>query len=322
VNVKSLPNFYKFINRRGIVLIFGGEGLAGDDKINNEKNLLKICIYVTLVIFNWLTIVKIISHLSIIFDFLLLLTGCNSVEPGESTIIDSTIRFKIYESFPETNNNNIGESKIYIYLFTEKEYPCLGYQLNLDEHIYEKNIDINIHDIIIPDGGCPTAFGPASCYLILDLSNGEYYLDIEVNRQVDRYLVKISDSEITIQDYTLNRISESLYHRYFRFPKFSFAYYCGTSIENKYICNDFLDTLQSKISIREFSFPGNGEKPYPDSLGGHNYEMAKYFLYDSETDFNKIGEILGEYKNEVLKNNEANISIYNWQNKHFYSWLY
>ncbi len=260
-----------------------------------------------------------------IFIFIIasaIFAGCNSVTPDISKPIDSKIRFEIYESHSASVNSNEGYPELHIGLFTEKYYPCSNYGLNFIRNTFGENITIDLISLRIPNI-CLTSFGPATADLPLGVGAGKYNLKIKMNGELDSYIINISDSVVTISNGP-GKISSTAYYKYFRYPKNSFAYYCGTTVEDKYICDDFLDTLKSKINIKEYYFPNDGRKPYPDSLGGHYYEMpAKFFIYNSGQDFDKIDTILSSYKKSVIKDKQGiGISIVNWENKYFYSWLY
>jgi hypothetical protein len=252
---------------------------------------------------------------------LIFLQDCNTVESGINTRIDSKIVLKFYEWYPVINDKEIGTPKIYLNLFTEKQYPCCNYGLKLQKTVNGNDISIKIYNVIEPNV-CLTAFGPVSEVLPLDLPNGNYNLKVYTNRLVDNFVITISNEKIFIKGQS-NKNSYSLYDTYYRFPKNSFAYMCGTLASTKYIYDDFLDTLKSKISLREFTFPTNGQKPYPDSMGGHYYERAaKYFIYESEEEYDKIGQILNTYtKNHSQDMYGVSIRITNWLNKSYFSWL-
>ncbi len=249
------------------------------------------------------------------------LQNCNTVEPGSDTFIDSKIVLKFYEWYPVINDKELGIPKIYLSLFTEKQYPCCNYGLRLQKSINGNDISIRIYNVIEPNI-CLTSFGPASEVLPLDLPNGDYNLRIYSNQVLDTYLLTITDKYISIKVRS-SKNSYALYENYFRFPENSLVYMCGTLIATKYIFDDFLDTLKSKIRLQEYTFQNNGQKPYPDSMGGHYYEKpAKYFIYESEEEFDKIGQIMNVYtKNHSKDMFGVGISITNWLNKKFYSWL-
>ena len=265
------------------------------------------------------------SSLKIITVLLIQLTfiaGCNSISPNNNVKLDSKVKFEIYEAHPASVNSNIGIPEIHLRIITEKIYPCSNYRINTFQNISGGNISIYLPSLNVPDI-CLTSLGPAIADIPLNLINRKYNLKLIFNGITDNYDVDISDSVIYLNN-NVGDMSTPVYYKYFRYPKNSFAYYCGTLIEDKYICDDFLDTLKSYLKLKEFYFPQDGQKPYHDSLGGHYYEMpARFFIYNNDEDFNKIGNILSSYKKNVIKDKQGiGISIVNWMNKSFYSWQY
>ena len=57
---------------------------------------------------------------------------------------------------------------------------------------------------------------------------------------------------------------------------------------------------------------------------GHHYDMpAKYFFYEKDEDFDKAGEILKSYtQNVIAQYSGVGISLINWKNKKYLSWLF
>jgi hypothetical protein len=259
--------------------------------------------------------------LCLILIYTILLQSCKTVEPVASAPVDSKINFKLYEWHPVSNNDDIGKPEIFLNMSTDKSYPCCNYGLNFTKVISGKNITLTIYSVSEPDI-CLTAFGPAVESIPCNLPDGAYNLGIIINHVQDKYSVTISDKNIYIKSIS-NKNSYPLYENYYRYPAKSFAYFCGTNLNSKYIWEDFLDTLKSKISITEYTFPDSGQKPYPEIMGGHYYDPpAKYFTYNSEEDYDKIGQIMNTYtKNHSKDMDGVGISVTNWLNKNFYSWI-
>jgi hypothetical protein len=255
------------------------------------------------------------------FIIMVLLQSCSNVEPVTSKAIDSKVIFKFYEWYPVNNGNQTGAPEMYLGIYTEKAYPCCNYTLNSTKVINGKDISITLNSLIEPDI-CLTAFGPATENLPFKLQNGEYNFSINLNHVKNNYTVNVSNKNITVKANSGDNTTP-LYHNYYRYPANTFVYMCGTTLTSKYIYEDFLDTLKSKINIVEYKFPEDGQKPYPNSMGGHYYEPhAKYFTYQSEEDFDKIGKTMNAYIKSHLNDWEGvGISITNWLNKNFYSWI-
>ncbi len=259
---------------------------------------------------------------AIILLLLFLLNGCEylSSDPVQNTLpIEGNLLFNFSESYE--NYNKASLPVLYFNLKTEKEYGCLNYNISTDIKLSGNNLDVFIKGIQGPNI-CLTAIGPAVSSTALDLPAGNYKLTLHAEYFSDTYDFSVSDKSITIDQSNYTE-TKPMYRVNWRYPQNSFVYMCGTLTEDSSICNDFLDTLKSKINLQEFTFPDSGKIPYPTTSAGHYYDMpARYFYYKDETDFNKIGEILKDYKNKYLQNKKGyGIQIVNWLNKYLYSWL-
>jgi hypothetical protein len=253
--------------------------------------------------------------LSIIFLF-----SCKIDKPTYSEFhpLEGKIIFNLIERYE--NYNEVGDPKIMLSMRTEKIYPCFNYSIITEVLHLGKEISVVISGVYIPNV-CLTALGPARYQTFLDLSVGEYLLSFSYRGAVDQYVLKVSDSsiEIACKDSSFTRLQFPLFWRY---PPKSFAYLCGTATETKWICDDFLDTLQSNIKLEEFQFPDSGVIPYPTSSMGYYSDMpAKYFLYEKEEDFDDAIELLERYSQEVIVNYKGvGVSLINWRNKNYGSW--
>lgn len=258
----------------------------------------------------------------LIFIYLILSNGCEylSSDPDYKKLpIEGNLSFNISESY--VDYNKAGLPVIFFSLKTEKIYGCFNYQIITDITSSGDNVDVNILGIEATNI-CLTALGPASSRTEIDLPDGSYNLKIHSADFSDSYNLSVTDKSINI-DGNNHTGTKPLHRINWRYPKNSFAYMCGTLTQDSSICNDFLDTLESKIDLQEFTFPDSGKIPYPAGSAGHYYDMpAKYFYYQSELEFNKIESILRDYKEKYLSNKMGyGISIINWVNKSVYSWL-
>lgn len=79
----------------------------------------------------------------------------------------------------------------------------------------------------------------------------------------------------------------------------------------------------SVIDIPEFYFSDIAEIPYTLSSQGHYYDAkARYFYYKTEEEFDKIQEVMKSYKHTHFPDdNGIGLSVVNWMDKKFYSWL-
>jgi len=252
---------------------------------------------------------------------MILSSGCNishKTHLGQEPI-NGKIQFSISESYEKYDVPSTPQ--IILSLKTEKIYGCMNYQIANTSTIKNGTVDVRISGVIIPEI-CLTALGPATAETRLDLPNGNYKLILHSGNFSNSYNLSIADRSISIDQSTYSE-TQPLYRLYWRYPPNSFVYMCGTLLQDSTISTDFLDTLKSKIDLQEFVFPDSGKVPYPTASDGHYYDMpAKYFYYKSETDFDKIGNIMKDYKAKYLSNKTGyGISIVSWMNKSFYSWL-
>jgi hypothetical protein len=206
---------------------------------------------------------------------------------------------------------------------TEKVYGCLNYQIKTEIFRSGGQIDIKILGIMPPEGYCLTALGPATARKVLDLPEGTYALNLHYNYAVDRYHLIVNADSLQIVS-TVPSFSQPDFSVFWRYPKNSFAYLCGTMTETFWICDDFLSRLLKEVDLEEFHFPDYGEIPYPRSSEGCYYNApARYFRYQTEEDFDRAGEILKTYSENVISQYEGvSLWLQNWKNKFYRSWRF
>ncbi len=263
---------------------------------------------------------KKINFYSAVFLISMLTSSCEQISTNDPPIpMEGDLVIGISESYGY--NSQPAPPSLFLQMTTRKTYPCLNYTIQRDVKINPGYIDVSITGVTVPNI-CLTAIGPASSRDILDITPGSYNLTIYSNGLTSNYYVVITNTSVSFdKDSTGNtHVRDKIVWRY---PENSFVYLCGTLTQDSAIYKDFIDTLRSKIDITEFKFPSGGKIPYPTSSGGYYYNApAKYFIYKSETDFDKIGDILKNYKEKYLKDKRGyGISIVSWKNKYFYSWL-
>ncbi|MDO8549210.1 MAG: hypothetical protein Q7S39_03530 [Ignavibacteria bacterium] len=245
---------------------------------------------------------------------------CDLFENDDNKLLplDSKILFDVIETHHEYTE--IGEPEIFLSLVTEKEYPNFNYSISNYLQINGNTITIYINGIYIPSILLP-ALGPAHSMIKLDLVNGYYNLQISYKDFSDEYNLKVNDSSLTLNGKP-TADTEQYQNIFWRFPEKSFVYLCGTTQSDSGLCDEFLDTLHSTLQLTEFQFPDSGKIPYPNFSNGHYYDMpAKYFIYQTENDFDRIEEVLTQFKqNQIGDKQGIGISIINWLNKKLYSW--
>ena len=213
---------------------------------------------------------------------LFLLNGCEYLGSDPTpppAPVDGLINVSIIEAYEDYNK--IGYPSFYLRMFTEKDYPCFNYKILSDIKISGPEINVSVMGVSLPGNICLTALGPATSLDKLSLSEGDYKLIINDNQVISAYNVSVTKSYISF-DKTASGSTIVKSKLRWRYPDNSFVYMCGTLTQDSVICNDFLDTVKSKISLSEFTFPDSGAIPYASVSQGHYYDMpAKYFLYQS-----------------------------------------
>lgn len=216
------------------------------------------------------------------------------------------------------------EPEIVLYMETEKIYPCCNFTIKSNIDSKEKKITVTLRGIFRPEI-CLTALGPARSQNFLNLSEGVYSLVFVNGLLSDNYLLDIKPDKIEVKSMTpMPNFTEPQIRIFWRYPRNSFVYLCGTTAETTWIWDDFLSRLRAEIDLQEFRFPGLGENPYPPSPQGYQFNMpARYFIYKTAADFDKAGEILKVYSKTVLPNlSGVGLSLTNWKGKMYASWLF
>ena len=253
---------------------------------------------------------------------LLFFIGCGIFDSPEKELkpIEGNVVFSIQERYQDPDTNR--KPSIMLSAVTEKTYSCCNWSIISKVTAQSDKISIDFLGIYVPEV-CLTAVGPAGSTSFLNISTGVYSLCFSYRNITDRYVLIITDSSIKIND-DVSQFTQPKFRLFWRYPSNSFAYLCGTTTETSWICEDFLDTLLSEIDLEEFQFPDSGEIPYPGSSMGHYYDMpARYFFYEKDEDFDKAGEILKSYTQNVIKQRSGiGISLISWKNKRYLSWLF
>ncbi|MGB7062908.1 MAG: hypothetical protein WBF13_11225 [Candidatus Zixiibacteriota bacterium] len=253
---------------------------------------------------------------------LLLFLGCGifDSEKGEVRPIEGNLIFRFQEGYQD--HEAISEPRLILSMLTEKMYPCCNWSIRSKTAVRNNQISIDVSGIYAPEV-CATAIGPATSRSFLDVSTGEYSIYFSYRDVTDRYSLTVTDSSIEITEHT-SRFTRPKSELLWRYPPNSFAYLCGTTTETSWICEDFLDTLLGEINLEEFQFPDSGEIPYPCSSAGHHYDTpAGYFFYGKDEDFDKAGEILKSYTQDVIMPQLGiGISLIGWKNQRHLSWLF
>ena len=250
---------------------------------------------------------KILPAIGIMLVFI----SCNDEDVNYDDLT-SDLLLKVSETFP---NSGASEPVLTFSVETEEQYPCVNYQIISHTSLNNGHLNIDILGTEIGDI-CLTAIGPAT--LTFELDESVDIITISNSGKVDEYLISIEESSVTTNP--SNTTFSSFEHStYFRYPENSFAYLCGTLIEDSIVCDEFEQFLLNNLTLEEFEFPSNGKIPYPDSSSGYWFNApAKYFKYQNSNDLAKAGELLNSYYISVLADKEGiGLSIVGWNNTYY-----
>jgi hypothetical protein len=203
---------------------------------------------------------------------------------------------------------------IAITIQTEYEYPCFNYGISYKFHRQSNDLEFTIYDVYI-GGFCLTAPGPATLFMPVDLSAGEYTLVIHHEGSTNKHIVIVTDSSIVLRagDTTISRPEDTLY---WRVPHQSFYYSCQyyRDVNDGWACDAFLDTLRNLHFLSEKQIPDRGRWPYPPE---------PYFIYRREADYDSAGALLKRFSQAYLNyDRSASIVLTNWRQKRFASALF
>lgn len=263
----------------------------------------------------------------LLFGLFVFITSCEKLDNSDNgdyaeylsdNSISTDINFyprEIYE-----NSNVVDTPSLKLYFKTATSYPCINYGISICS-IFENNELILRFDSIIQSNICLTAIGPATAYI--DLPSSAERLVLLNGNSVDKYELDITEEKVIIHPLD-NAFSYLKYSTILRYPENTFVYECNMDTSETKFYNDFLEILTDNLSIAEYNFPDEGEKPYAESYTEYNRKsLVKYFQYETEEEFNKAGELLNKFvsENNINKNTSIYINLTSWNNQKYLSWM-
>ncbi len=229
-------------------------------------------------------------------------------------VIETDINFMPEEIY---STDNIQEPLLKLKLITSEIFTCVNFELSTTEFINGSELIVRFEKLIEPDL-CLTLFGPAISYIEVPQNiNKVTFIN---GNTIDKYAIEINEQKISITLIETN-FTSSLYDETFRIPENSFAYVCGTTINNTNIYADFSGMIEQNPGFIEFEFEGEGRVPYPESAYGYGVNHpSKFFKYSNPLEFDSLANILNDYSSENIEENSGvKISIYSWNNIKFFS---
>ena len=88
--------------------------------------------------------------------------------------------------------------QIALFLATEKQYPCMNYNLESTLGIQADNVHVDISGRVTIGEICLTAIGPAQFRAVLPIAAGTYVLEFTRASLTDRYTLIVTDTAIEI----------------------------------------------------------------------------------------------------------------------------
>lgn len=254
-----------------------------------------------------------IVKLIIVFSVFLLFSCKN--DNSSFPLENHNFEFRIFEDPTKLEN---GFPMMFIEIRTKSIYECSNYSIRTEMKTNNSDIvELRLYDVIKPEV-CQTSIGPARAIYPFPLKEGIHKLYIHMGENIEIFNLEIAKEYIQIKNINANRCVP-ITNKIYRYPQKSFVYAPNVSFENKKFSDDFLDSIKTKLTITEFTFPADGITPYNEIAGNLNNPIKpRYFLYQSENDFLKIESILKNFKQQIIKNKaDILIRIRNWQNKYF-----
>ena len=232
--------------------------------------------------------------------------------------LEGKVWFSVDEAYDPPYDS--GYPQITLSLSTDKVYPDIQRTIAADVRAVGPLVSVDIRGIQCPDVLFQTP-GPARSNWPLCIGDGQYLCQLSYGWDSDWCSLTITDSYVRTS-LIEGSFSDSPSDLCWRHPVNSFAYICGTTVEDTWVYDDFLDSLRSRVSLTEFSFPDSGEIPYPRSSAGHYRDMpARYFRYQKDSDFQEAGRVLEEYSKNVLRQRMGvGIMLVDWKNRRHTSW--
>ncbi len=168
------------------------------------------------------------------------------------------------------------EPTTYLTLTTDVVYGCLNYWISSEYDLTWDQMTIDV-DGILPPSGCLTAVGPATSGWVIDLTPGEYKLDITYLDSVDHYTLDVTDTLITVEEST-HSFSYPAFDEFYlnRDDVLSWGYESDTT--NQWVEDLIEGQLQGVTELQELAIP--------DSAGGaffEGFESVRTFREHSDS---------------------------------------
>jgi hypothetical protein len=256
--------------------------------------------------------------------FSAVLIVCSSCAPSKNlTAREGRIFFSFGEAF--LGGKEGVEPSLCLAQETEKIYGCCNFSIEASLRRFGGSLTMSLQGIDM-DRVCLTALGPATRADLVELEDGLYSLEFIDGSQRCRYDLSVTEASLTVTDppgIVQPGFVQPKFRVWWRYPRNSFVYLCGTTEETAWIYEDLLQALRAAVALEEIVFPADGELGYPRAPQGHYVDHpARYFVYAAESDYAAAGEVLRAYVRDVIGQTQGvGISFRNWKNEWYRSWL-
>lgn len=263
------------------------------------------------------------------FGFILATIGCSSDEadadngktPKSIKAENAAYVVSLEELQPNDQYYNPDKKEGFVMNIQSVEiFPNMNYSIQTTITERNNTMIITLGEILKPDITLP-ALGPARTTVSIP-ENIRNITFVNAGKE-DYFTLDITDKALTINALYNPSFISSDYSVYFRRPKNTFAFVCGTNTNNKDLREKFINKLTSSIKLKEYKFEGEGLIPWATMSDGHwsNFP-TKFYTYSNPQDFEKAGKILMEFaKDNLSANDGVTMSLWNWDGKTYYSWI-
>jgi hypothetical protein len=250
---------------------------------------------------------------------LLVTSACNSERvAGPEAVGDLVVSAS--EVYPR---NAPGEPTVSLRLATERVYPSISDYIEAQTGIDGRTITIRTGRVVEPALGL-AAVGPATYYVTIPATEGEYTLRVLRRRQTDEYRLVVTTAALELRPIRTG-FTRAWPVRAWRYPRRSFVVACVIkaflstgSLER---CDEFRAALLAALPLERIEFGEAGELPYYylASQSSPGCELrAEYYRYAAEEDFAKVGAVVRAFGERYPG---AAVWARNWRNEAHSSWL-
>jgi hypothetical protein len=212
----------------------------------------------------------------------------------------------------------VGLPKLVLSLQTVEKYGCSNYSIAVSSCMNGDQMVVRL-DSINRFPLCLTSIGPANAGIALP----ENIKDLVLlnGNSADHYNVAVTNDKVTMTVVS-QAFSNLVYPVLNRVVPNSFAYVCGTNVNNEFVYNDFAKILADSTTCTEFSYNA-GYKIYSDSSSGYwRNHATRFYKFTDPSQFAKAGKLLKNYSvKNITPNAGVGIYLQSWDNQMVTSWM-